>query len=550
MSGRARWILGLIVVAAAVLRFWALGTSPPGMHPDAASNAWNARCLLAAGRDWSGTAWPLLTSRGFGQGQSTLYYYALMPFQALAGMTPATTAMPSAFTGTLSIVLIYAAGAALFGRSAGLLAAALAAVMPWHLFLSRWGHESGIVPFLAAAPLAALVAARLPFTERDPGRARPWHALGAGLAVGCACFGYLALRVFWPAALLLAAAMNARAMTGGLRHRRARVAILAFALGLAVTLGPLAWRHATDPMIGKRAGEYTAWSADDTAGRRIAKVAARYPGTLGPDFLFVHGDRFGIHALPGSGPLGGYVAPLLLAGLAALVAGARTDPGARTVAALLVAYPLADALARHDGPHLLRSAPGIVPIALVAGLGGVRAFEWLAARRRAAALGAGGLLAVWCAVSTTRFASTFYGAYNRNADTWQYFNADLLEAIAWVKPRFAEADALYVSMSVSSAMDQPFVLALVGLDYDPQAWFRDRTEVLRREDTDVVRAVGKIRFLFDAQDAAALRALAANDRQDRVLIIARPGEWRSGVPVHTVLLPDGRPSFLIYDVRL
>jgi hypothetical protein len=153
-------------------------------------------------------------------------------------------------------------------------------------------------------------------------------------------------------------------------------------------------------------------------------------------------------------------------------------------------------------------------------------------------------------VATARFDSTFYGAYNRDADTWQYFNGDLLEAISWVKPRLADADALYVSMSVSSAMDQPFVLALVGLDYDPEVWFRDRPLMLRREDTDVVRAFGKVHFLFDAEDVEALRNLAKNDRRDRALVIARPGEWRWGEPVHTVYLPDGRPSFLIYDVTL
>jgi 4-amino-4-deoxy-L-arabinose transferase-like glycosyltransferase len=103
LARRARLLLAAIVLVAAVFRLYAPGTSPPGMHPDAASNAWNARCLLAAGTDWSGTPWPIVTSKGFGQGQSTLYYYLLMPFQAVGGMSAATTVLPSAVTGTLSI---------------------------------------------------------------------------------------------------------------------------------------------------------------------------------------------------------------------------------------------------------------------------------------------------------------------------------------------------------------------------------------------------------------------------------------------------------------
>lgn len=550
LDRRASWLAAAVVVLGAAMRLAALGTAPPGMHPDAASNAWNTRCLLATGHDWSGTAWPILTSRGFGQGQSTLYYYLLMPFQAVGGLTPAATDLPSAVTGTLSILLLYLAGARLFGKPAGLLAGAVAAVAPWHVYLSRWGHESGIVPFLTAAPLAVLVAARLPFSERDPARARPWLALAAGLAIGVACYGYLAMRVFWPVALTAAAVVNGGAVLAFARDRRGRRALGALALGLVATLGPLAWRHLTDPTIGKRAREFTSWSEGDPFATKIAKVAARYPGTMSPDFLFVHGDRFKIHAVPGSAPLNRYVAPLLVLGLIAAAASFRTSAATRTLLAMLLAYPVADALARNDGPHLLRGAPGIVPLALLAGVGGVAAWTWLNERRRGLGTAAAGLFTVWAIASTARFGVELYGAYARRVDTWQLFNADLLEAIRWVKPRLADADALYVSMSVSSAMDQPFVLALDALDYDPKRWFADPKEILKREDTDVVRSFGKVHFLFDAHDTESLRAIQTNDRRERVLIIARPGEWKRGEPVHTVFLPDGRPSFVIYDLTL
>ena len=550
LARRTRWLLAAIVLVAAAARLYAPGTSPPGMHPDAASNAWNARCLLATGTDWSGTPWPILTSKGFGQGQSTLYYYLLMPFQAVGGMSAATTVLPSAVTGTLSILLLYLAAARMFGRPAGLIAAAVAALMPWHIFLGRWGHESGIVPFLTAAPLAAIAAAGLPLTEKDPRNARPGVALAAGLATGLACYGYLAMRVFLPAGLALAALLNFDAVLGFLRHPTGRRAVGAFTLGAAVTLGPLAWSHVTNPFIAKRAGEFTSWSASDGYGTRIAKIAARYPGTLGPDFLFVRGDRFGIHTLPSSGPLRGYAAPLVLAGLVTAATAFRRSASARTLIALLLAYPLADALARHDGPHLLRSAPGIAPLAMAAGLGGASLYAWAAAKKRALAIGLSCAIAAWAVVSTARFAHTYFGAYNRDVTTWQYFNADLLEALAWVKPRFAGVDQLWVSMTVSSAMDQPFVLCLVGLNYDAKQWFADSRDVVHRGDTDLVRSVGKIHFIFEAADAAALRELGTNDRPDHVLIIARPGEWRRGEPVHTVFLPDGRPSFLIYDVTL
>jgi 4-amino-4-deoxy-L-arabinose transferase-like glycosyltransferase len=547
---RAPWIAAAIVALAAALRLYAPGTSPPGMHPDAASNAWNVQCLLANGTDWSGASWPILTSRGFGQGQSTLFYYLLLPFQAALGMSPSTTVLPSAVTGTLAVLLLYVAGRRFFGTLAGLMAAAVAALMPWPIFLSRWGHESGIVPFLTAAPLAAIAIAGLPFSEREPEKGRPGLALLAGLLTGLACYGYLAMRVFFPAGLLLAGVLNARALLDFLEHTNGRRTLAAFALGLAATLGPLAWSHATDPYIAKRAGEFTSWSAQDGWSERVAKVAARYPGTLGPDFLFVRGDRFGIHTIPGSAPLRGYAAPLLLAGIAAVCLTLKRSPASRTLLALTLAYPLADALARHDGPHLLRSAPGIAALSLLAGLGAASTLTWLSRLKRAPAVAVACALALWVAISTARFVGPFYRDFNRDATMVQYFNADLLEALDWVKPRFAGADELWVSMTVSSAMDQPFVLALVGLDYDPKRWFSEAKETVHREDTDRIRSVGKIHFIFAGDDAAPLRALSQDSAQSHVLVIARPGEWHRGEPVHTVFLPDGRPSFQIFDVTL
>lgn len=547
---RAAWILAAIVVVGAALRLYALGTSPPGIHPDAASNAWNARCLRATGQDWNGTSWPLLTARGFGQGQSTLDYYVIMPFQAVLGMNVISTILPSAITGILSILCIGIAGMRLLGRKAGLAAAAVMALAPWHLFLSRWGHESGLVPFLTAAPLAAIALAGLPLTERGPEGARPRWALVAGAGAGLACYGYLALRVFWPAAVGAAALANAAAFPVFVRDRRGRRAMIAFVLAFGVTLGPLAIRHLTDPTIGKRAREYTTWSPDDGAMARIGKVLARYPDAWSPGFLFVHGDWFALHKIPDSGPMRDYTLPLIAAGLVAGFAAARRDPRARAVIALFAVYPLSDALARHVGAHLLRSAPGIVPLCLLAGLGAAAGFAWLKTQGRRVVVIGTIVFTLWCAGSTAIFSRDFFVRYNRDPDIWEFFNADLLEAVTWVKPRFHDADAMFVSMSSSSAMDQPFVIALFGLDYDPAAWFADAKDVEHRADTDVVRSVGKIHFLFERKDVDALYQLAANGRPDHVIIIARPGEWHRGEPVYTVYLPDGRPSYLIYDLQL
>ena len=146
---------------------------------DAAANAWSARCLAATGTDSNGAPWPILYSRGFGENQSTLYYYLLLPFQALFGMSAWSTALPSVVGGAASVFFAFVLGKRLFDPATGLAAAAILAASPWHLLLSRWGHDSGVVPLLVLAPLAMFSASGLPLGDRSPGAPRIGTAAAA-----------------------------------------------------------------------------------------------------------------------------------------------------------------------------------------------------------------------------------------------------------------------------------------------------------------------------------------------------------------------------------
>ncbi len=546
----ARVLLVAIVLLAAALRLARPGHSPPGLHVDAAANAWNAACLLETGCDWHGKAWPIFYSRGFGENQSTLYYYALMPFQAVAGMSAATSALPSALGGVLSVLLLFAVGRRLFDRATGLVAAAFLALAPWHLLLSRWGHESGLVPLLTLLPLWALLAAGLPVGVARSDRPRVGRSFLAGALLGLACYGYYAMRLFLPvllAALVLANAPEWRAIA---RERIGRRALLALGLGLAVTLGPLAVRHLTDPEISKRGREFLVWSESDSLAARAGKVAERYVEHFGPGFLFARGDTWRLHALPGSGPLPWYALPLLLLGAGFAVSGSRASPAARAMLAWVLVYPIADVVTRHPSLHLLRSAPGLVGLSLLAAVGAVRATAWLAERRRAWAWAAATVLAVAVGASGFTFGRAFFGAYDRDPAVRHYFNADLLEASVWLRDRLDRFDAVFFSCRDSAALHQPFAITVVGLRYDPKRWFRDVREVEPRQDTDVIQRYGKVRFLFDASDLRALRELERNGRPDRAVFVLRPGEWPDRTPVHTIRHPDGSEAFLIYEETL
>ncbi len=544
---RENLLLVLILLVAAVSRLVNLGQSPPGTHVDAAANAWNAWCLLETGRDWLGTPWPIVYSQGFGEYQTTLYYYVLLPVQAIAGLSYATTPVPSAIGGVVTVLLVYWVGARWFGRPAGLMAGALLAVTPWHLLCSRTGHEAGLTPLLTVGPLAALLAANLPLDDPKGRSPRPVLAGLAGLSIGVACYGYLAARVFLATFLVLAVLATGWGWWALLRSRRGRMALSAFLLALVATVGPLVWRHLTDPGVAKRGREFLLWQPSDPLGARVERVLGRYAQHFGPDFLFRRGDPWILHSIPGSGPFQWYLLPLMLLGAVALVREAPSSRAARVLLVWLLVYPLTDSFTQHEGVNAFRSSPGVCGLILLAAVGSVRAWAWLRERGRPAALSAAVGMALAFGALNARFLHGFYVDYNRRPDMYQAYNVDLLEACEWLRPRLVDVDAVFFPDYEAGAISQPFVITLVGLRYDPRQWFADEREVRERPDTNLTTRYGKMHFLFDSSDLAALDELQENGRPDRVLFVVRPKQMEMSDPIHVIRTPDGRDSLWICE---
>ncbi len=333
-------ILLVILLLAALLRLPMLTQAPPGLNQDEAANAWNAYCLLKTGRDQVGVTWPVFYSRCLGANRSTLQLYLLMPLQAIGGLNVWTTRLPCALGGVITVWLLYVVGARMFGLATGLVAAGLLAVNPWHVQLSRLGHEAGMSPLLVMIPLALLLWARLPLTDdTGPGRAgllrprdrrhwrtsRQWHprmlvAALAGAVGGVCCYGYQAVRIFLPVFLTLCVVVNWRAWRDCFRTRAgAGVISLALITG-ALTFGPLAWKHLVDPEgIAKRSQATWAWDEGDSPAKKVWSVLARYPAHFGLDYLFVRGDRYGRNSAPGTGAFHWYMLPLMAWGLVVVV---------------------------------------------------------------------------------------------------------------------------------------------------------------------------------------------------------------------------------------
>lgn len=159
--------LAVILVIATAVRFLRFPGTPAGLNQDEVSAGYETVSLLAAGTDRWGTRWPVYFT-AFGSGQNVLQSYLNMPFVAVLGPTSLGIRLLPALLGVLTVAMLYALTTRVAGRRAGLLAAGLLAIAPWHVMMSRWSLESNMLPPFMLLAVWALVAA---YQEQER---RPW----------------------------------------------------------------------------------------------------------------------------------------------------------------------------------------------------------------------------------------------------------------------------------------------------------------------------------------------------------------------------------------
>jgi len=182
----------LVLVLGGGLRFWNLGSIPPGLNQDEASIGLDAYSLYHYGVDHNGVSFPV-NFIAWGSGQDGLYTYFVMPFTGL-GLSPLVERLPMAIAGVLTLVLVYVIGRKCAGPRFGLLAMFFTAISPWHIMMSRWGLNDNILPFVFTLGVAMLV-----FSRPE----NYWYP--AAMAVfGLSLYAYGAAYVGTPVFLLLA----------------------------------------------------------------------------------------------------------------------------------------------------------------------------------------------------------------------------------------------------------------------------------------------------------------------------------------------------------
>jgi 4-amino-4-deoxy-L-arabinose transferase-like glycosyltransferase len=364
----------LVVVVAALLRYPALDSLPPGLNFDEGGEGVAALDVShGVYRLW----WPI------GGGKEPLMAYLVQPLFWLFGPTRLALRLYTATLGLIAVAGTYwlaweviqisnlksqitnPSPYSLLPTSYSLLpifAGLGLATAFWHVAYSRIAFRALAMPAVEALALAWLWRA-LRTSEEDGGR---WyHFAGAGLFIGLGPYTYMAAR-FLPVALALFFA--AEALLARLRRERPLLVSQwrGLALSAAVALlvfSPLAVFFALHPeAFVERAGSVSifnpAWNQGDVAGALLRTTLT----TLGT-FAGLTGDPNPIANLPGRPMLDWLLIPFFWLGVAVSVWGVaryavkRPSPLARAYLFLLCLFPvmlLPGILAPEGAPHHLR----------------------------------------------------------------------------------------------------------------------------------------------------------------------------------------------------
>ena len=200
---RKNLFLIVIILLAALLRFYNLGKNPPSIDWDEASIGYNAYSLLKTGKDEFGNSWPI-SIRSFDDYKPPLYVYATIPSVAIFGLNEFAVRFPSALTGTLTVIVFYFLTKEIFNDRSkakgqklkvAMVASFLLAINPWHLQFSRVAFEANLALFFFVLGVYLLFKAI--------NNQSLYYYSGVAVAFAATMYSYHSARVVVPLFLLL-----------------------------------------------------------------------------------------------------------------------------------------------------------------------------------------------------------------------------------------------------------------------------------------------------------------------------------------------------------
>jgi len=137
----------LILIVGFFLRFYLLGSVPPGPEWDEASAGYNAFSILQTGKDEWGNFLPTSIT-AFGDHKNPLGIYLSIPLIKILGLNITSIRIVNAFSSWLMILVIYLIAKKIFGEKTALISSILVSLSPSGIFFARLADEGIMLSIL------------------------------------------------------------------------------------------------------------------------------------------------------------------------------------------------------------------------------------------------------------------------------------------------------------------------------------------------------------------------------------------------------------------
>lgn len=524
-------VLLFIVILAAILRFFQLGTNPPSLTWDEVAWGYNAYALGIDGRDEFGKFLPYDYLESFGDFKPPVYVYLdILPVK-IFGLSEFATRFPSAFFGVLTVLVTYFLVKAIFEKrgttqnktrnnaeALALLSAFLLAISPWHIMLSRAAFEANIGTFFIVTGVWLFLEA----IQR-----RSSLLILSAISFALSIYTFNSTRIVAPLIVLALTGLYWKEL---LKIKKAVItaAIVALVFVLPTVpflLSPQAKLRFAEVNIfsdikviettnQEIINDNNAWWSKVLHNRRVEyglSYLSHYFDNLSLEFLFISGDgnpKFSVHSV---GQLYLWELPFLIAGLLFLF---KKREGNWKIIPLWILLAIIPAATARETPHALR-IEGTLPMFQILVAYGIVQVYFLLNKYKVFKIVAFSYL-FFALFNISYYFEEYYKHYaNQFSYDWQYGYKD---AVTYAHQVEDEYDAIYLT----NAFGRPYIYSLFYTKYDPKE-FRKKA-VVNREALGFATVLGFDKYYFD-------RNLLPKDKTKKVLYIDVPKDVVGGAAI-------------------
>lgn len=530
-------LFGLILLVAAVLRFWGISNNPPSLTWDEVAWGYNAYSLGIDLRDEFGRLLPLDYLESFGDFKPPVYAYLdILPIKFF-GLNEFATRFPSAFFGLLTIFVTYFLVRRIFynsqnAKSYALASALILALSPWHVMLSRAAFEANVATFFIVSGVYLFIYSI---------QKNKWFLILSLISFVISIYTFNTARIVSPLILttLLVAFRNQL-----IKNKDA--AVTSFIVGFIFLLPVLGFLISPQASLRFKevnifsdigvieaanqriANDDNVWWSNIINNRRVSftmEYLKHYFDNLSPSFLFIKGDGNPKFSTQDVGQLYLWDLPFFIIGLLFLF---RKKEGYWWLVPLWMFLAIVPAATARETPHALRIETALPTFQIFVAYGFVTFLNFFKKHRFRILIVSMFILFV----NALYFIHGYWAHYAREySGEWQY---GYKESISYVSS--VEGD--YEQINITSVLGRPYIYYLFYNNVDPRD-FRKSSDINREALGFVnVKGFGKFRFEKD---------LSKIDSPRNSLYIDIPGKLPKNAEIlKTFKLLNGSPVLVAY----